>query len=183
MAFVAAAPLLWTTIASTALSAFSAISQGEQQSERNKAAARAEEYNAAVARNRAANTAAAYSQREDQQRRQARMIIGEQRAAGAQSGLANSGSIADAEEMSVINAELDSLNIRYKGSLESQGLLSQADMNDYSASGYRSAAKSAKTNSYLAAGSAILSGAAKYAGATSGWKPNSDFTSFTPTLD
>lgn len=162
MAFIAAAPMLWASVASTAMTVMSAISQGQQQSDQNKAAARAQEYNAAVARNRADNTRAVYGQKEEQQRRQARMVIGEQRASSAQSGLGLSGSNSDIEQQSMMNAELDSMNIRYQGSLESQGLLSQAGMNDYSAAGYKTAADNASTNGYLGAGAALMSGAAKY---------------------
>jgi len=160
MAFVA--------ILGTIMSAVSAISQGQQAADQAESAKNAEEYNAAVNRNKATNTRAVYAQKEDAQRRQARLIMGDQRAAGGQSGLGSGGSIADMENQSAVNAELDSLNIRYQGSLESQGLLAQADMNDYQGSVYGQKADNAITSSYLAAGSSILSGIGKYAANSAG---------------
>lgn len=164
MAFLAAIPAWVGTaaaVASTVMSVVSSISQGKEANARNKAAADAERYNAAVARNKAENLRAAYDQKEEQQRRQARIIIGQQRASAAQSGVGLGGSVADMEMQSMMNAEMDSLNIRYQGSTESQGLLAQADMNDYNAGNYRAAGKSAVSNSYMAAGAGLLSGAAK----------------------
>lgn len=157
----------WVQIASTVFSVIGALSGGQEKSNQYQASAQAAEYNAAVARNKAANTTAVFGQKEEEQRRQARFIIGRQRAAGAQSGTGMGGSTMDAENQSAVMAEMDALNIRYQGSLESQGLLSQASLDDYSAAGYRTQSSSAKSGSYLLAGATALSGAANYAKLTS----------------
>jgi len=147
---------------STVVSMASANEQAQQSSARNKAAAKAEEYNAAVARNKADNTRAVYDQKSEKSNREARYKIGQMRAAGAQAGVGMGGSVADTEHQSAVNAELDSMNIQYQGSLEAQGLDSQANMDDYSAAGYKISADNAINSGNLAMGAAMASGVAKY---------------------
>lgn len=161
MGFVAAAPALWASIASTAVSVVGAISQGEQASAQAKAKAKAEEYNAAIARNKAESSRAIASQKEDAQRRRARLIIGQQRASDAGSGFLATGSVADSEMQSMVNAELDAMNIRYQGDMEAKGYLSQAGMSEFNADNYGIAASNATNSGYLGAASSMLSGASK----------------------
>lgn len=148
--------------ASTAMNVVGALQGGEDKSRQYQAAANAAKYNADLARNKAENARAVSGQQEESQRRAARFVIGKQRAAGAQAGTGMGGSTADVEGQSALMAEMDSLNIRYKGSLEAQGYLAQADMNDYESAGYTSSASSSKSGSYLTAAAAALSGAASY---------------------
>jgi hypothetical protein len=71
------------------------------------------------------------SQAEEQQRREARQLLGAGRAAVAQSGLAMTGSAADIMKQSATNAELDALNIRYAGTLERMSILNEIGMLNY----------------------------------------------------
>lgn len=150
------------TIASTAMSVIGALQAGSQQSAQYEAAARANEYNAAVARQRAETTTAVYGQREEQQRRAAAIQGGQRRAAAAQSGFGLGGSASDIERQSQIMAELDALNIRYEGGLEAKGLLDQSTLETYQASTNRAASAGAKTSGYLGAAGKMLSGAGDY---------------------
>lgn len=88
---------------------------------------------------------------EEAQRRQARLLHGAQAAALAQSGTGMDGSNEQIMSQSAAMAELDALNIRYRGQMESRGLLARA--------------KAAKRTGNLSAGLELLKGgAALYAG-------------------
>jgi hypothetical protein len=63
---------------------------------------------------------------EEAQRRQARAAFGETRAAGAQMGLLESTSFADAYSQAATMAELDALNIRSAGESRRRGLMYEA---------------------------------------------------------
>ena len=154
-----AVPLM---IAGTAIQAIGAIQQGRAQSAQYQSQANAQEYNARVSRSQAEAAGQQWSAREDEQRRQARQILGKQLAATAQSGVNLNGSAADIFRESMINAEQDALNIRYEGEMTRTGLLNQAQMSDYEASASRSAAKSARRSGYMSAAAAIASGAFAY---------------------
>ena len=135
-------------IASTAVSAIGAIQQGKSaQSAANANAANLEQ-NAGIERSQA-------NQREEAKRREARMVLGTQRAALAESGGGMGGSAADVMRQSSINAELDALTLRYEGDLRARGLEAEAQQE-------RFAGKVAKRASYFNAASSILSGAAAY---------------------
>jgi galactokinase len=133
-----------------ALPAFSAISQGKQQSDMYK-------NQALIADMQAKNVSAAYGQRELQQRREARMQAGERRAAMAQSGVGLTGSNADIDRQSEILAEFDALNIRYDGTTKRTDLINSAATD-------RASASNARTTGYLNAAGSILSGVSKYFG-------------------
>lgn len=144
------------------LSAVGSIAQGSAQSAAYKAQAQAEQYNAAVMRQRAETTNMVYGQREEAQRRAARIEAGERRAAMAQSGVGLGGSTYDVERQSEIMAELDALNIRYEGQLESKSALDQSNLHNYYSGVARMNAKTAKTQGYLGAATSILSGVSSY---------------------
>jgi hypothetical protein len=92
-------------------------------------------FSAASLRRKAEISRQGFGQREEQQRRDARILAGKRRAAIAQSGTGFDGSNADVERQSQIFAELDALNIRYQGELENHGLLEQANQYDLAARG------------------------------------------------
>lgn len=146
--------------AAVAVSAVSSIAGGYAQSKQLKAAAAADQYNALVGRQKSEATLAAANQQEEQQRRVARLASGERRAAIAQSGAGLGGSNADVDRQSEIMAELDSLNIRYSGQLQSTGLLNQANLDEASAKNNRKSAKSAVTMGYVGAASKLLTAGA-----------------------
>src|SRR3990172_13415733 len=81
---------------------YGAISGSRQQSKQYKAYARANALNAAVLRERAEATTASYGQREEQQRRAARLAAGERNAAIAQSGAGFGGSNEDLERQNAV---------------------------------------------------------------------------------
>lgn len=154
-----AVPLM---IAGTAIQAIGAIQQGNAQAAQYQAQAQGQEYNARVSRSQAEAAGQQWSAREDAQRRQARQILGKQLAATAQSGVNLNGSAADIFRESMVNAEQDALNIRYEGEMTRTGLLNQAQLSDYEASAFRSAAKSARRAGYMSAAAAIASGGYAY---------------------
>lgn len=142
--------------AAVAVSAVSTIAGGVAQSRQLKAQSQADQYNALVGRQKADATSAAANQQEEQQRRVARLASGERRAAIAESGAGLGGSNADVDRQSEIMAELDSLNIRYSGQLQSGGLMNQSNLDSASSRANKGAAKSAKTMGYLGAATKLL---------------------------
>lgn len=152
----------WIAIATTAMQVISSISGGNQQAKQFEAYARANEYNAAVLRQRADTTRSAYGQREEQQRRQARFVLGQSRAAAAESGTGLGGSNADIYGQSEIMAEMDALNIRYGGESEAQGYLSQSGLEEWQAGVNRASGSSARRSGFIGAAGALLSGTGRY---------------------
>lgn len=143
--------------AAVAMSAVGAIAGGVAQSNQYKSQAKAAEYNALMGRQQASAALTSANQREEQQRRAARVMSGERRAAIAQSGAGLGGSNADVDRQSEVLAELDALNIRYEGQVQSTGLLNQSELDTYQAKSYKSAAKGAITKGVIGAASTMLS--------------------------
>lgn len=134
--------------AGTAMSAIGAITQANNA----KAAA---DYNAAVMEQNAGIERQQAGQREEAQRRQARMVLGEQRAAFSQAGTGLGGSAADIMAESATNAELDALTLRYEGDLRARGLMAQAEAERFQG-------RSARTAGYLSAAGTVLGGVGGY---------------------
>lgn len=135
-------------MAASAVSAVGAISGGIQA---NNAA----KYNATVLEQQAATTRNQGLAREELQRAQARQHIGTQLASTAQSGVALDGSAVDNLQTSMLNAEMDALNIRYERDLNATGLLSQANITRFQG-------KKARTAGYLSAAGSLMNGASGY---------------------
>ena len=162
--------------ASAAVSAVGAIQQGQAQKASYDSQAQANEYNAKVqennaiyARNNADSANQQASAKEELQRRRFAAVQGQANAGVAQSGTGFGGSNADVLKQNAINAELDALNIRYEGDLQSKGLMqtasnneAQAGLDRFQASAARQNGDNAVTGSYLSAGSNLLAGATKY---------------------
>lgn len=138
-------------IAGTAARAIGAIQQGS-------AARAAGDYNATMLEQSAAVERQQTAAREDAKRREARMVMGSQRAAFAQSGGGMGGSAADVMQQSAINAELDALTLRYEGDLRARGMQTEA-------ASERFAGRQAQRQGYFGAAGSILSGAGQYMGA------------------
>jgi hypothetical protein len=149
-------------IASTAMQAVGAIQQGNAANAQAKANAQAAQYNANLKVMQAGVERQQAGAKEEAQRRRSRQMLGAQRAAIAQAGIGLGGSALDIAEQSELMAELDSLTIRYEGELRAKGLLAQADMDRYSADVYKFTGKQAKKDSFMRAGTAVLSGATTY---------------------
>lgn len=150
------------------LAGASSVQQSRAQRVQYKAQEQANEFNAALQRQRAAEVTVAYDQREEQQRRKNRIEAGKRAAAIGESGLGFGGSNADIDLQSAVFAELDALNIRYEGQLESRGLLAQSGVEDYYARSARMNAATIRSNTWLnAASSALGAGSSAYYGYTS----------------
>jgi hypothetical protein len=122
---------------------FSGYSQGGQYD----AEARVDEANARAVLSQA-------NQREEQTRRETGLALGEQAAAVAQSGTGFGGSNALLMRQSGANAELDALNARYEGALQSTSYRNKA-------LGERYAAKNARIGGWIGAGTAAMDTVAK----------------------
>ena len=146
-------------IASTAMSAVGAISQGQQSKRAAQAQAQASEYNAAMSRAQAEHVNAQTGVREDEQRRQARAAIGMQVASSAGAG---AGLNSDLLRESIFNMDTDTGVIRYEGRLKAAGLNDQAALDTASASNSRAQGKAAATAGYFNAAGSLLNGAASY---------------------
>jgi hypothetical protein len=148
--------------ASTAMTAVSAIQQGQAAAAQADAQQQSQKYNAIVKQQNAALARQQAGAREEQQRRGARQLLGQQRAALAQAGIGTGGSALDIEEQSAVRAELDALTIAYEGELQAKGLLASAQQDIYQGEVAAAAGENAKTASYISAGASILQGAASY---------------------
>ncbi len=152
----AALPML---IASTAVSAVGAISQGQAAKAAADSQANAMQYNAAADRARAVQASQMAGIQEDTQRRNARATIGRQIAASAQSG---AGLNSDLLRESIFNMEADTASIRYDGQLKAAGLNDQAAIGMVNATNTRNQGKAAETAGYLNAAGSLLSGGNSY---------------------
>jgi hypothetical protein len=154
----------WTAAqyAGTALSAYGTYSQGQAQAAQAKAAANAANYNAAVGRNNAQLALEEGNANEESQRRHARAVLGQQRAALAEAGIGLEGTGGDLYEQSASGAELDAQNIRYGAQLQSTSYLNQSNLEMAQAKQYSRNAANASTASYIGAGSSLLSGYGNY---------------------
>lgn len=160
----------WMLIASTAVATYSSVQAGNAQEAGYKAQANADKYNATMEAQNATVARQQANAREEAQRRQARQVLGEQRAALSQAGVGLSGSAADIYGQSAANAEIDALNIRYEGELQGRGLMAQSELSNYQGKVSGMNAKTAKQAGYINAASDILSGASKGYGYYKGGK-------------
>ena len=99
---------------------------------------------------------------EEAHRRAARRILGEQRAAIFESGTAASGSNLGVYDQSVIDSELDALNIRYSGDQQARQQQMEAAVATYEAGAARAGAKSARRAAWIGAGSAAVTSGSQY---------------------
>jgi hypothetical protein len=115
----------YATYAAMAAQALGGV--GAYQSATNQA--EAAKYNAGLGVANAQLASMQAGAAEDAQRRKASLVLGEQRAAFAGSGVdPSSGTGLLVQEQSSRNAELDALNIRYQGLLTGRGLLAQSEL-------------------------------------------------------
>jgi hypothetical protein len=151
--------MAYAAAASAVIGAYSVYRGGKNQEVMAKSQAQADEYNAEMGRLNAASARQQADAREEAQRRQARQVLGEQRAALSQAGAGLSGSAADVYGQSATNAELDALNIRYDGELQARGLLAGAAQDSMQAQISRTNARTARSAGTLNAASTLLAGA------------------------
>jgi hypothetical protein len=143
-------------IAGAVIGAYGTYQQGRAQEAMFESQADANEYNAIVNEQNATLIAQQAGAKEDAQRRKNRAIIAEMRATGAQNtGL--TGTTVGVIDQSAGEAELDALNIRYGGMLESRRHLQQAELQRFEAKANRVAGKAAKRNATISSAASILS--------------------------
>ncbi len=145
-------------IASMAFSVMGAISDANSKSQAYESQAEWNQYNAAIQRQNAGAALQQSASEQARQNRQARRVMGEQRAAAAQSGTGFGGSNADLLDQSATLAELDMLNIAYEGQMRARGYEIQAQGEDYSRKVNRRNAGNAKTAGIFSAGRSLLTG-------------------------
>jgi len=142
--------LIAATVAGAGVSAVGAIQQGN-------AAEASAKFNADLQTREAEQRSKEAGLAEETQRRANRQLLGRQRAEIAESGVGFGEMGTSLIEDSAKFAELDALNIRYQGETQRSGLLAGANIT-------RLEGKNAKKASRFAAGSTLLSGAAKAGG-------------------
>ena len=140
-----------------AVSAVGAIQQGKTVSNSAKADSDAQNYNAAVNKQKAEQIVQVGVAKEDQLRREARFEAGTRRAAIAESGLGLSGSNADVDRQSEVLAELDALNIRYESTTQALGYRQDAALNTWQSQNSLRRSKDARRASYIGAATGALS--------------------------
>ncbi|WP_282609471.1 hypothetical protein [Pelagibius sp. Alg239-R121] len=123
-----------------------------------RASAAASEFNAKIADNNAIIAEQNAAADEKRQRRSASRQTAGSRAAIAAAGVTLEGSPLEVLEDQALEAELDALNLRYGGRLQATNFRSQAQLD-------RSAARNAKTQGFISAGTSLLKGASNFAGA------------------
>lgn len=111
-------------LASTAIAAGGAIAAGNAA----KASSRA---NAEMMRQEASLSRSQGSARQEAQRRRARELLGQQRAAIGQAGIGWGGSAQDVLEQSATAAELDTMNIGYEAELQALGLMNRSSISEW----------------------------------------------------
>lgn len=153
-----AAPTIIMAVASV-IQAVGAVSKANSESASMNQQAQAYDYNAAVSKQQAEHSLQVGTAQQLDQRRKARMILGQQRAAAAQSKTGER-QADDLLEQSETLAELDALNIAYDGMLKSRGYTTQAELDTYQAASYRANAKAVRRSGYLSALGSLASGGA-----------------------
>lgn len=145
-------------IAGLALASYGAYAQGEAADAAAKSQSLLYERDAELAEANAAVTLQQASANEEAQRRDARRRLGAMRGEIAQSGTGLLGSNADVYSASARDAELDALNIRYGGLMESKGLLNQGTAAKFNSKTSLMEGKSAKQAGQLRAGTTLITG-------------------------
>ena len=151
-------------IAATALMAAGAGIQAWGALQEGNTAKDAADWQATVQRQNAALRRRQASADEEKHRREMRQRIGMQRAAEAESGFAFEGSALDLMEQTVRNGEMDALNIRYAGQLDSRALELGADNAELEGI---NAQRAARTRAVASLVSGAATAAGQYHAATS----------------
>lgn len=143
---MAALPVIML-VASTAVSAIGAISQGNAQASANRYNAQMADQNAIASQQQAEASAAI-------QKEQSRKAIGASVAAYGASGFTTEGTPLDILANSASTAERDRQNILYKGQLQAAGYQSQAELD-------RASASNAERQGYMSAAGILVGGGTK----------------------
>ena len=160
MAFV---PIMMLAVsaASTAMAAYGKIQQGKTEAANAHAQESAANYNAAISTQNANTAGQVATSRELQQRRQGQQQLGNMRAAQAEGG-GFGGTNAGVANQSAVNSEMDALNTRYSGVLQSNNFRNQTALDVYQGKVAGANATSAKQAGYWGAATDIVGGASKF---------------------
>ena len=146
-------------IAGSILGAYGSYASGRSDSTQYLMKAKAEEYNAAIARYMGEQALKASAAEQLTLRRGQRQVLGTQRAAIAQAGIGTGGSAADVVAQSTSLAELDAMNLAYEGAARFKAAMTQADLDEANAVSYRYGSTAAKATGNIGAARSLLSGA------------------------
>ena len=141
------------------------VISGAEESANLKEVQRANQLSAMYARENAHNELRIATADAEAQRRQGRKIVSEQIAGFSQSGFGLGASAGLSIEASASEAELDALNIQYKGTLRNRAGQIEAQNYDRAADAARRARKLVPIKTVLGAATNLLSGYASSQGA------------------
>lgn len=147
------------------LKAVGSIVSGIEEKNNARATEQAAKLSSIYARQDAANELRIATADAEKQRRSGRQAVAEQTAAFSQSGFAISDSAVMAVQQSETEAELDAMNIQYKGVLRNRAGMIEAENHEATARAARRVRKSAMPKAILGAATNLLSGYASYTGA------------------
>lgn len=147
-----------TSLVGAGMSAAGTLFEGFAQKQSMDAAADMAKANAAISRDNAAQVRNETTAAEGAQRRDARRELGAIAAAIGQNG----GGSELLLRQSVTDAELDALNIRYRGATEAHAHLVEGANYDAEASNMKAQGKAAVIKSVLGAGGRLLAGVGDY---------------------
>lgn len=161
-----------TALAASAMGAAGAVYQGDAVANGANHSAKVQEINARTQEAAAADAIRRGGDEERKHRQQLGQLKGRQRAAQAASGIdVTFGSALDLAEDTALMGELDALTIRSNAYNEAFDLKTGASNSRAAAAASRQQATSARTGSYISAGSTLLTGAANayaYRGGSAG---------------
>lgn len=149
-------PFTWVAVASLALGAYGTVQSGRAADAQAESAQLQANQSAELSEANAAAANLQASAQEEQSRRESRRRLASMRGAIAESGTGLNGSNADIYSQSARAAELDALNTRYAGLLESKGLMNQASGFRTSGQSALAEGRAAKQGAYLRAGTQLL---------------------------
>lgn len=159
-------PIIIAAVIAAAGTATTAYVASESAKEQGKQAQYDAEFNAEMQEQNAGIAREQAGAEEAQVRRRTRLLMSRQRAAVAESGQSLTGSALDVYQQSAAEAELDALNVRYRGELEARGLLSDANLQRQQGATARrfanSEAKGIKVGGAINTGAALLGGYSNY---------------------
>jgi hypothetical protein len=147
------------------LQAIGSVVSGAEQSAQLKATEQTAKANAQMARDDATNELRIATADAEGQRRRGNRIVAEQATAFSQSGFGIADSAMDSLRISSSEAELDAMNVQYKGDLRARGLKSQANAYESEASAAKAARKTIPFKTAIGAATSLLSGYGKMQGA------------------
>lgn len=160
MAFVPIAMMA----ASAGVAAYGAIQQGNVESANAKSAAGAARYNSAIETQNANLAGSMASSRELQQRGRDMQTLGNMRAAMAEGGQLGTPGADKLSRDSAINAEMNALDTRYSGILQSRNATNAASQYAFESRVDMANAGAARRSSYFGAATDLLAGASNIYG-------------------